>query len=115
MVTAIHARVTIAVIHAPIGFSSVSYRKMKGMDNYKWSASGGTGPRMTTRDYARLAYLLLQNGKWEDKYIFYSEYLNIFKTSANYPNIRSSGAGCQEVPRWRGRPAVQWEDGGSSC
>ena len=74
----------------PIGFGKVAYRKMKGMKGYKWATSGGTGPRMTTRDYARLAYLLLRNGKWDDKEVIPSWYLNTFKTSADYPNIRSN-------------------------
>ena len=74
----------------PIGFGSVSYWEHQGMGDYDWAPSGQTGPKMTTRDYARLAYLLLRNGEWEDKQIFPSWYLDIFKKSADYPNILSN-------------------------
>ncbi len=33
-----------------------------------YTESGQTGPKMTTRDYARLAYLLLREGKWGNQH-----------------------------------------------
>lgn len=73
----------------PIGFGDVSYMHPEGMGDYYWACSGQTGPRMTTRDYARLAYLMLRGGQWEDKQIFSASWLKKF-TSAPHANIRSN-------------------------
>jgi hypothetical protein len=74
----------------PIGFGAVSYRQMTGMGDYEWACSGQTGPRMTTRDYARLAYLMLRDGRWEDEQLVPTAWLDTFRTSAAYGNIRSN-------------------------
>jgi CubicO group peptidase (beta-lactamase class C family) len=74
----------------PIGFGPVSYWEHEGMGDYEWAPSGQTGPKMTTRDYARLAYLLLRGGRWDNERIFPAEYLEIFTSSPEYPNIRSN-------------------------
>ncbi|MFC2076547.1 serine hydrolase domain-containing protein [candidate division KSB1 bacterium] len=74
----------------PIGFGEVSYWDHEGMGDYDWAPSGQTGPKMTTRDYARLAYLLLRSGRWADEQIFTADYLEIFTSSPDYPNIRSN-------------------------
>ena len=73
----------------PIGFGEVSYMHPTGMGDYYWACSGQTGPRMTTRDYARLAYLMLKEGRWDDKQVFPASWLKKF-TALPYPNIRSN-------------------------
>ena len=75
-------------ILGPIGFGEVSYPHHTGMGDYYWACSG-LGPNMTTRDYARLAYLMMQKGRWEDKQIFPASWLEKF-TSSPYANIRSN-------------------------
>ena len=77
----------------PVGFGSVSYRQMTGMDDYEWACSGQTGPRMTTRDYARLAYLMLRDGRWEGDQLVPTAWLDTFRTSSAYANIRSNADG----------------------
>jgi len=73
----------------PIGFGEISYMRHTGMGDYHWACSGQTGPRMTTRDYTRLAYLMLREGRWKDRQIFPVSCLKKF-TSAPYANIRSN-------------------------
>lgn len=74
----------------PIGVGDVSYRQMTGMGDYEWACSGQTGPRLTTRDYARLAYLMLRDGRWEAQQLVPTAWLDTFRTSADYANIRSN-------------------------
>ena len=45
---------------------------------------------MTPRDYARFAYFLLRDGRWKDEQIVPSSYIQRFRTSALYPNLRSN-------------------------
>lgn len=73
----------------PIGFGEVLYMHPVGMGDYYWACSGQTGPRMTARDYARLAYLMLKEGRWNDRQIFPASWLKKF-TASPYPNIRSN-------------------------
>ena len=48
---------------------------------------------MTPRDYARFAYFLLRDGRWKEEQIVPASYIQRFRTSAQYPNIRSNQDG----------------------
>ena len=71
----------------PIGFGRIDYqRPPKGP--HKWSTGGAL--RMTPRDYARFAYLLLRNGTWGDRQLVPASWIRQFTTSPDYSNIRSN-------------------------
>ena len=82
----------------PIGFSGIDFHAPPN-DEIKWFSAGGL--RMTPRDYARFAYLLLRDGKWDEKQIVSSAWVQRFRKSPYYPNIRSNADGHfgEEYPR----------------
>jgi CubicO group peptidase (beta-lactamase class C family) len=75
----------------PIGFSGIDFHNPPS-DSIKWFSAGGLC--MTPRDYARFACLLLHDGKWGDQQIVSSKWIQKFRTSLKYPNIRSNIDGC---------------------
>ena len=75
---------------APIGFSDIDFDRPPSGE-VKWVTAGGL--RITPRDYARFAYLLLRAGRWEDKQLVPTSWIQRFKTSHRYPNIRSNSDG----------------------
>jgi hypothetical protein len=72
----------------PIGVGRMAYKLTSGMGNYVW-ATAGKG-LASTRDFARLAYLLLHEGNWSGRTIFSSSWIRQFTTVAGYPNISSN-------------------------
>jgi len=71
----------------PIGFSGIDYHAPPG-GGVQWFSAGGV--RMTPPDYARFAYLLLRDGRWKDEQIVDASWIQKFRTSPYYPNIRSN-------------------------
>ena len=53
-----------------------------------WFSAGGL--RMTARDLARFAYLLLRDGRWGDRRLLPEGWVESFTSSPNYPNLRSN-------------------------
>jgi hypothetical protein len=71
----------------PLGFSGVDYHAPPSPDR-KWFSAGGL--RMTPRDYARFAYLLLHDGRWQGLELVPEGWIERFRKSPNYPNLRSN-------------------------
>jgi len=71
----------------PIGFSGIDFHAPPNVST-KWFSAGGL--RMTPRDYARFAYLLLRDGHWQDTEIVPESWVQRFRNSPLYPNIRSN-------------------------
>jgi len=71
----------------PLGFSGIDFHAPPG-ERIKWFSAGGL--RMTPRDYARFAYFLLREGRWRQSQIVPSSWIERFRTSALYPNMRSN-------------------------
>jgi len=78
-------------LFAPLGFSGVTWHTPY------WNASGSgikwyssSSPRITPRDYARIAYLLLQKGKWGDKQLVCASWVRKFSSSTDTPNMMSN-------------------------
>ena len=57
----------------------------------RWATCGAL--RLTPRDYARYAYLLLRDGVWEGRSLIPPGYLRRFTRSVDAPNILSNAAG----------------------
>ncbi len=72
---------------APLGFSGFDFHAPPN-EEIKWFSAGGL--RITPRDYARFAYFLLRNGKWNNQQIVPTEWIQRFRTVPYYPNIRSN-------------------------
>jgi CubicO group peptidase (beta-lactamase class C family) len=71
----------------PIGFSGIDFHAPPS-NEVKWFSAGGL--RMTPRDYARFAYLLLRDGNWKGVEIVSPDWVQRFRNSPRYPNIRSN-------------------------
>jgi hypothetical protein len=74
----------------PIGFSGIDFDRPPS-EQIKWVTAGGL--RMTPRDYARFAYFLLRDGRWEDRQLVPRSWIRRFRLSHRYPNIRSNSDG----------------------
>ena len=74
----------------PIGFDRLEFHAPPS-DSIRWFSAGGL--RMTPRDYARFAYLLLNDGKWEDNQLVPEAWVQKFRSRALYPNIASNAEG----------------------
>jgi CubicO group peptidase (beta-lactamase class C family) len=75
-----------------IGVGRFAHTTVSGMGDYAWATAGNS--LASSRDYARLAYLLLHEGTWEGDQIFTSSWIQQFTTVYGYPNI-SSNAACR--------------------
>jgi CubicO group peptidase (beta-lactamase class C family) len=76
----------------PIGFSGLDFHgPPEPEEDIRWFSAGAL--RMTPRDYARFAYFLLNDGRWEDKQLAPSEFLSSFREQAIYPNMKSNADG----------------------
>jgi CubicO group peptidase (beta-lactamase class C family) len=71
----------------PIGFGGIDFHAPPSKE-MKWFSAGGL--RMTPRDYARFAYLLIRDGRWKTSQIVPPMWIQRFRTSSRYPNIRSN-------------------------
>jgi len=71
----------------PIGFSGIDFHAPPS-DSIQWFSAGGL--RMTPRDYARFAYLLLRDGRWQGRDIVSPEWVQRFRKNPKYPNLRSN-------------------------
>ncbi|MDB4583625.1 serine hydrolase [Draconibacterium sp.] len=71
----------------PIGFGGIDFHAPPS-DSIKWFCAGGL--RMTPRDYARFACFLLHDGEWSNQQIVPGTWVQKFRTSPNYANIRSN-------------------------
>ena len=76
----------------PIGIRSVDYFQpvnewSAGSENQliRWHTDGGL--RLTPRDYARFAYLLLKDGRWGDEQVVPAGWFPHFWGSGDYPNL----------------------------
>ena len=72
----------------PLGFSGIGYHEPPRPDQVMWFSAGGL--RMTTRDLARFAYLLLRDGRWNSRRLLPEGWVESFTSSTDYPNIRSN-------------------------
>ena len=68
-------------ILAPIGVSGVSYH-YPPPGTHRWVTHGGVC--MTPRDYARFAYLILRQGRWQDQQIVDPEWIERTQTAPWY-------------------------------
>jgi hypothetical protein len=71
----------------PVGFSGIDYHAPPS-EKLKWFSAGGL--RMSPRDYARFAYFLLRDGNWEGEQLVPVSWIQRFRLSSRYPNIRSN-------------------------
>ncbi|MDA2925504.1 serine hydrolase, partial [Acidobacteria bacterium AH-259-L09] len=71
----------------PLGFSGIDFHAPPGED-IQWFSAGGL--RMNPREYARFAYLLLRDGRWKQDQIVPASWVQQFRASPKYPNIRSN-------------------------
>lgn len=71
----------------PLGFDGISYYYPAGGDD-RWFTAGGV--QMTARDYARLCYLLLKKGRWKQKQLVDSQWIERTYSSPKYQNLRSN-------------------------
>jgi CubicO group peptidase (beta-lactamase class C family) len=53
-----------------------------------WAVFGGL--ELTPRDYARFAFLLMHDGRWDGRQIVPAAWIRHFRTSDAYPNVRSN-------------------------
>ncbi|MBN2289461.1 MAG: serine hydrolase [Candidatus Glassbacteria bacterium] len=74
----------------PLGFSGIDYHAPPG-PGIRWFSAGGL--RVTPREYARFAYLLLRDGRWGDSRLVPASWIRRFRTSPLYPNMRSNADG----------------------
>ncbi len=74
----------------PLGFSGIDFHAPPD-DEIQWFSAGGL--RMTPRDYARFAFFLLRSGRWNDRQIVPPQWIQHFRESVRYPNIRSNQDG----------------------
>lgn len=71
----------------PIGISGVSYH-FPPPGEQRWMTSGGLC--LTARDYARFAYLILRKGRWQERQIVDSQWIDRTFASPWYQNMRSN-------------------------
>ncbi len=76
----------------PVGIKDVGYYPYLQQDysewlkkNIRWVTHGGLF--LTPRDYARFAYFLMHDGKWDNKQLTKKGWVEHFRTTAEYPNI----------------------------
>ena len=79
-------------LFSPIGIRSAEYFQpvnewSAGEDNrlIRWHSEGGL--RLTPRDYARFAYLLLRDGSWGEEQIVPAGWFSHFWSTGDYPNL----------------------------
>ena len=76
----------------PIGFSGLDFHGPPEPEaDIRWFSAGAL--RMTPRDYARFAYLLLGDGRWGSEQLVPAEFLRSFRETAKYPNMKSNADG----------------------
>jgi len=79
----------------PIGIEAPDYHVSPAWNppgpGNRWATCGAL--RLTPRDYARFAYLLLREGVWQGRSIIPGEYLRRFTRSTDAPNILSNADG----------------------
>ena len=76
----------------PIGFSGLDFHAPpEPKADIRWITGGGL--RVTPRDYARFAWLLLNDGRWGDKQLAPADFLRSFREQAIYPNMKSNADG----------------------
>jgi beta-lactamase family protein len=76
----------------PIGFSGLDFHgPPQPKEDIRWFSAGAL--RITPRDYARFAYFLLNDGRWEDQQLAPAEFLSSFRETAIYPNMKSNADG----------------------
>lgn len=71
----------------PLGFGAVDYHSPPD-SKHRWFSAGGL--RMTPRDYARFAYFLIHDGRWGDQQLVQASWIQKFRNSSRYANIRSN-------------------------
>lgn len=78
-----------------IGVESTAYHHYAGWDppapGNRWAPCGGL--RLSPRDYARFAYLLLREGRWGNRQIVPGTYLQRFTMRSDAANILSNADG----------------------
>lgn len=72
----------------PIGASGVAFHEPPQPPEIRWFTGGGL--RLTTRDFARFAYLLMKNGRWKERQLLPPEWVESFTSTPYYPNLRSN-------------------------
>ena len=83
----------------PIGFSAVEWHTPywnAAAGGVNWYSSGS--PKFVPRDYARIAYLLLRDGQWGDTRLVPASWIQRFRRSPDYTNMRSNVDGYFGTP-----------------
>jgi len=62
-------------------------------DSIKWLASGTGGLSLTPREFTRYAYLLFNGGKWNDNQITPKGWVEQFRLTSHYPNLKRNKEG----------------------
>jgi CubicO group peptidase (beta-lactamase class C family) len=73
---------------APLGFGEIAYEKPPAPPRIKWFSAGGL--KMTPRDFARFAYLLLREGRWNQEQLVTKEWFRSITSTPYYENLRSN-------------------------
>ena len=76
---------------APLGFSGIDYQMPPAPPHIKWFSAGGL--KMTPRDFARFAYLLLREGRWREQQLVAKQWLHSLTSTPYYENLRSNSDG----------------------
>ncbi|MEO6056001.1 MAG: PKD domain-containing protein, partial [Gemmatimonadales bacterium] len=71
-----------------IGVGRMAYKVTPGLGDYLW-ATAGNG-LASARDFARIGYLMLHDGRWGSAQVLPDGWLSNFTTSPDYRNIRSN-------------------------
>ncbi|MEO6057223.1 MAG: serine hydrolase, partial [Gemmatimonadales bacterium] len=71
-----------------IGVGRMAYKLVPGLGDYRW-ATAGNG-LASARDFARIGYLMLHDGRWGGTQVLPAGWLSNFTTSPDYRNIRSN-------------------------
>lgn len=72
----------------PLGFSGIGYFRPPDPPEIKWFSAGGL--EMTPRDFARFAYLLLRQGRWQDQWLVPKDWIRSFTSTSSYQNLMSN-------------------------
>lgn len=75
---------------APLGISQFAFNDQPAKD-IKWFSGGGL--KLTTRDYGRFAYFLLRDGRWKQERLVPEGWIEHFRGSTRYSNMRSNANG----------------------
>ena len=74
----------------PLGFGGIEFHAPPN-DSLQWFSAGGL--RVSPTDYARFAWFLLNDGRWQGEQLVPADWIPHFRREALYPNILSNADG----------------------